>query len=259
MTIKVLALVATIMAVPEAGNGTFSWTCSTPDEPDAGEPDAAELPDGDVVDANEPDADPPDAEPMADAAPQCPSDTSGHFIGDSIVVGAFFYGGAAQLTAQGHAVTSQAQGGDTIASQSTKWMTNARRGDPTLDWVWIQMGTNSTSVGAATAASQLDALVDDIQANNPTAVIYLSTVTPQKAYRDATAPGTYASYWVPLNDLILGMGGVSDVGDALNDGMDDLIPMYDSGDHVHPNSAGHAVQGTVILSWLDRDFTQPCP
>jgi lysophospholipase L1-like esterase len=221
-------------------------------EPDASSPDAA------VFDASVPDATPPDA----DTRPRCEQKTTGAFIGDSIVVGAFKAYRSFMLH-EGDAVINVSVAGNTVDNQYSAWLLSPARGNPDVSWIFVQCGINDVLHGETTApniAARMEDLLDDISANNPEATVFFSIMDPARLRFETMAQVGPPRYplWQELNGYYLNMGGLRRVSDALNNGADYLVTEYDHGDGLHPNDAGYLVTATIIRGWVDAVF-QPVP
>lgn len=82
-------------------------------------------------------------------------------------------------------------------------------------------------------------------------MLKLGTITPWAAYASSSAPKQVQT--TALNALILDycdtypaqVQCVDFAASALNDGSGNLAGTYDSGDHIHPNTAGGALMATL--------------
>lgn len=145
--------------------------------------------------------------------------------------------------------------GDEIGQQYADWLVSEQRGDLRVKWIYVQCGINDILHGAETAAqiiASMTTLINDIQANNPWSSINLQKLDPAKAKLD-TVPGVNRyQLWLDVNaGLAAAFPAIwhTDISDALNDGSDNLKAIYDSGDGLHPNSAGDQASATILNSW----------
>lgn len=195
---------------------------------------------------------------------------AGVMVGDSTTaaylaneVGQYVYADAHRF--KGCPIQTIAVAGDTIAQQKSAWQSCVQRASAA--WVSVQVGLNdcnpSDSTTAAKIASYQD-LIDTIRADNPTCKIIGMTMTPAyERWVDIPWDATGAqARWVAINDAIMGRGSSPITGlDAktethttdlttLVSGNAALAPTYDTGDHIHTNNAGRAVNAAALLTVL---------
>jgi hypothetical protein len=150
---------------------------------------------------------------------------------------------------------------DTTDGQKTKWDASPWNALASLKAVIIQSGINDRNIYTATQEiGRWQILVDAIRATVPGACkIFASKMTPIKGHLDAFGEGAlYASYWVPVNDGIAGVGATNVTGvdgritshaTTLNDGSGALAAPYDF-DLIHENNAGRAVVAAAYRTAL---------
>lgn len=203
-----------------------------------------------------------DAQSEPDAFLCVEAPTKGVLIGDSIVQNMYLYS-RAPLVAGGSTVTRLAVAGDTIGNQIGRWMVSPLRGDETVDWIYVQIGINDILHGQLDAREMygiMSLFIADIRANNPGALVYLSVPDPAKLKLDAvslTGGKNRQQVWVEFKALLLANGGTSFISDALNDGNDSLIVMFEKPDHLHPNPAGDLLSGNLLRAKVDETFSCP--
>jgi len=208
----------------------------------------------------------PDAAPLPpDAAvPMCPRHTKGLMIGDSIMVGVYKY--CTPITNKGHVVLSNAVAGHEIGNQFAVWLTSPYRGDPTIEWIFIQVGINDVIHDITTVpqyVALMKAFLADIKASNPNAVIFFGKMTPAKSRLDEiSAVSGHSRYpmWLATNagyaDFATILPGISD---AVNDGADSLLPQYAHTDHLHLNIDGYTLSASILETWIEAAFPPvPC-
>jgi len=150
--------------------------------------------------------------------------------------------------------------GNTIAQQKTAWQACVNRKN--APWVSVQVGLNSMdpAVSAATTIAAYQDLINTIRSDNATCKIIGMALTP--AYERWPGAGwdqtTAQAKWVAFNDAIMGRGGSPITGlDAkteshttalttLVSGNAALAAAYDTGDHIHPNNTGRAINGDAL-------------
>lgn len=189
---------------------------------------------------------------------------NGVILGDSIVAAYSPYSsvGSRILTvpeSKERQIVSYATPGNTVSQQHTAWSASAQSGASDVEWVLVHVGVDDFIAGdsAATVTGRLQDLIDDINADNPTAKIILSPLLPCKANASvgATVWGRIQTY----NDNIAGTGGTPITGSNLivlpywsdaDDGSGNLIAGYDSGDGLHQNTAGRQYMAGVYRAAL---------
>jgi lysophospholipase L1-like esterase len=196
----------------------------------------------------------PDAN-LADAAPLCHHATRGALLGDSIVSN--LYNNARNLLqVQGDTVIRLAVAGSTVLDQYNAWLTSTARGNPAIDWIYLQCGINDILHGDKTAAvivQQMTVFLDDIYAHNPNAVVFFGAMDPARTKLDAIAANRYP-LWQQVQAGYAALGARFDISDALNDGTDRLIPIDDYGDGLHPSPTGDRTSATILRSWVVAAF-----
>lgn len=155
-------------------------------------------------------------------------------------------------------IVSYAYPGQTINQQTTAWQGSAQRGAVGVAWVWIHAGINDLNTGgdsAATATSDLQALINDINTQNPSAKVIVAPVFPCKSAVGATVWAKAETY----NSNIAGTGPNPITGSnlirlaywtAADDGSGNLIAAYDSGDGIHENTAGRQYIAGLVRAAL---------
>ncbi len=191
--------------------------------------------------------------------------TDGVFLGDSIVATATG-GDAPVIFADYTNATNLAVGGNTIDQQKSAW--NSYGGQATAEFVLIQVGVNdclSYAEAASVAMARYQLLVDQIRADVGASVpIIISKMLPAKQrwidLLGATNGATAQIKFEAMNEAITGNGAFPVTGidyrltahyDALDDGSGDLLTIYDSGDHIHPNNNGRYVNGRYFKQAID--------
>lgn len=192
--------------------------------------------------------------------------TIGCCIGDSTV--AAYAGGTAVASllfnqteiTKGYSCTNLAVPGHTINQQLTVWNAFANKLD--MDWIVVQIGLNDLNP-ADSLSSALGCYQNLINTINSTkragAKILLATMIPCKERLfDLYTTNGEISYqkWLSINDAI--MGGINSITSVdhrinehtslLNDGNGNLLPQYDTGDHIHENTAAREIIASV---WRD--------
>lgn len=154
----------------------------------------------------------------------------------------------------GMTVKNIAVSGNTILQQQTIFLADADRA--IYDWIVIEIGLNDLnySEDASIAMSRYQTLVDTILFENPTIKIIVATMTPCKQNLIdgwGEVNGTIAyNKWLSMNESIMN-GGLFPITNVdyrvnehtllLNDGNGNLAATYDTGDHVHENTAGRII------------------
>jgi lysophospholipase L1-like esterase len=193
-------------------------------------------------------------------------------LGDSTVAA---YAGGAELlsfvTWTAGDKVNLAVPGDTIADQKAAWTASS---DKLLaDLIIIQVGLNDVDPDAAAtvAIAALQDLVDTVIAGaDPAASVCISKMTPAKErWVDLFGPtdgATAQTRWEQINDAIAGNGAtpITGVTSAITahvplmaDGSGNLAAAYDTGDGIHPNDAGRAINAEAWQDALDAIFNPP--
>lgn len=186
--------------------------------------------------------------------------TSAYFIGDSTVKD--YLGGAALNTLIDSARTEVmvAIPNDTIADQKADWQALTKRAK-NIGWVTVQVGLNDLDPAedAPTAIARLQDLVDTIRADcGQYSKILICGLTPCRSrlitiYGATNGPIAYQK-WLDMNEAIAGGGSNPITGvdgrvtshvAAMGDGSDNLHPDYDTGDGIHPNTAGRTINAAA--------------
>jgi len=192
-----------------------------------------------------------------------PTITTIYAIGDSTV--ASYLGGTAIMTLMSsvrikHDISVP---GNTIAQQKTAWL--ALTPVPNLTgYVIVQIGLNDLQpAGPATITiARLQDLIDTIRADVGQSVpIIISKMIPchQRLLNLYGAIDGETSYqkWIAMNDAIAGIGATPIAGvqgritahvPLMGDAVDNLLAVYDTGDAIHPNTAGRTVNAAA---WND--------
>lgn len=185
-------------------------------------------------------------------------------IGDSVV--AEYLGQTAVLGLIDSAYTEYeyAVPNDAIADQKADWLAGTIYDKKKCPWVVGQVGLNDLdpAEAASVAIARLQDLFDTIasQVGSQTLVL-ASQLTPCRQrlidiYGAINGPIAYQK-WLDINEAIEGLGanpitGVSgfikDHVALLNDGSGNLDAAYDTGDGIHPNTAGRQI---IATSWED--------
>lgn len=151
---------------------------------------------------------------------------------------------------------------DTIAQQKTAWQ--AAPGKSLAIWVVVQVGLNDLdpAEAASVAIARLQDLVDTVQADVPDSTgVFIAKMIPCRArlivLYGATNGLIAYQKWLDMNESIAG-GGPTPITNVdgriaaheplMNDGAGNLKPEYDTGDGIHPNNAGRAVNAQA---WED--------
>lgn len=196
---------------------------------------------------------------------------AGVMVGDSTTaayianeVGQYVYADANRF--KGCPIQTIAVAGHTIAQQKSAWQSCVQRASAA--WVSVQVGLNDCNPADSTTSAKIAAyqdLIDTIRADNPSCKIIGLTMTPAYERWSAIpwdATGSQAR-WVAINDAIMGRGASPITGlDAktethtttmttLVSGNAALSATYDTGDHIHTNNAGRAVNAAALLASLE--------
>lgn len=189
------------------------------------------------------------------------SQSKGVMLGNSTVVG---YDGTNSIAyylltecnlREGNTCKMMAEAGNRIEGQQAWWMYDGQR--DTYDWITVEIGLNDTytSDDAITIISKLQTLINTINATKkPTAKVLIFTMTPCHQwyinYSGAEIGEINFQKWQILNAAIMGMGQNAITGvDArvgthtalIMDSNGNLLPQYDTGDHIHENNAARQI------------------
>lgn len=191
--------------------------------------------------------------------------TKAYAVGDSTV--AAYAGGTAIITLvdSPRIDVNVAVPGHTIAQQKTAWLA--------LDvsklltgWVIVQIGLNDLNPAeeAAPAIARLQDLINTIRADiGEYRPLLISKMIPCKQrlidlYGETNGPIAQAK-WEDINDAIAGIGPTPITGvdyritahvPLMDDGAGNLKPEFDTGDGIHPNTAGRQVNATAWVNAL---------
>lgn len=147
----------------------------------------------------------------------------------------------------------------TIAQQKTAW--SARADKATFEKVVVQVGLNdmNPAEAASVAIARLQDLIDTINAD-VTVPVYIAQMIPCKQrwidYYGAVNGLIAQQKWVDMNEAIAGNGATPITGvdgritthvALMDDGSGNLAAAYDTGDHIHPNNLGRAVNAAAWM------------
>jgi hypothetical protein len=216
---------------------------------------ACEFDDGGAVAPGDTDAElvvVPDAGPTPDRIPQidastCKTSTEGLIVGDELAMNMAAPGAAAPFDT----VETIAFQGATVKAQLAAWMFSPRRGDPDLDWVYIQVGIYNVlrNEEYETIVQDIEALIERINYDNPSVVVILGDLWPARKYIDRHFPWTFAT-WADVNERLWEHGSTATVRYAMTEVGEYL--KYDSGDGFHPTPEGYLVASTVLRGVIDE-------
>jgi len=163
-----------------------------------------------------------------------------------------------------------AASGSNIAAQKSAWQALTTKG--ALQAVIVQIGQNDvrSRIGGNTATTaqviaDLQDLIDTINADKPSGCrVYVAALTPSRAWLNGAAnPAAAYAGWQALNEAISGAGSTPITGvdgritshvAALNDGSDNLLPIYDfNNDGVHENNEGRFIVAQAWRAQLEAD------
>lgn len=149
--------------------------------------------------------------------------------------------------------------GDTINNQLTKWNLITTEQRLLFDYVLVQVGLNDLANSVQVFSEYYQTLIDKINADTKDGCkIVVSTMTP--CFGFFTDP-VVRQKWIDSNIAIAGGGTYAVTGfdyanllntSLLNDGSNFLLPAYDSGDGLHPNSSGRQVIFNNYLPYIVR-------
>lgn len=185
-------------------------------------------------------------------------------LGDSTI--AAYLGTTAVLDYVGTSLTktSLADEGDTINEQRLVFAASAFRDD--ARWVCFQIGLNDLdpAEAASVAIARMQTLVDTVRiCTRPRTLKVMSLMDPCRArmialYGPVNGEIAYQK-WTTMNEAYAGLGPTPVTGvdvrvtahvPLMSDGSGNLLPIYDTGDGIHPNNAGRAVNGQAITNAL---------
>ena len=176
-------------------------------------------------------------------------------IGDSTI--AAYAGGEAVPTFVDAAGAGLAVPGETIAQQKTQWVAYA--GKASLGAVVVQVGLNDLdpAEAAAPAIARLQDLVSTINADVSVPVLVSKLIPCRQRLIDIYGGvGGLVAYqkWLDMNAAIAGNGPTPITGadyrivshePLLNDGSGNLAAQFHTGDGIHPNNYGRAINGAA--------------
>lgn len=194
-----------------------------------------------------------------------PTLTKSYDVGDSTV--AAYAGGTAliDLLSSIRVKAGLAVPGQTIAQQKTVWV--AASVNPNLvGYVVVQIGLNDLdpAESAATAIARLQDLISTVRATvGRSKPILIAQMIPCKQrlidVYGAVNGLVSQQKWVDMNAAIAGTGPTPVTGvdgritshvALMGDGAGNLAATYDTGDHIHPNTAGRTVNATAWINSL---------
>lgn len=169
------------------------------------------------------------------------------------------------LLASGRIKNYLAVPGHTIAQQKTVWVgTTVVAAD--VGWVIVQIGLNdlAPAEAASVAIARLQDLINTVRATiGPTKTLLISQMIPCRQrlinIYGAVDGVTSQQKWVDMNAAIAGTGPTPITGvdgritshvALMGDGAGNLKSIYDTGDAIHPNTAGRTVNAAAWLSGL---------
>jgi hypothetical protein len=193
------------------------------------------------------------------------SPTVAYAIGDSTV--AAYAGGTAilDLVISSRTKNSLAVPGQTIAQQKSVWQ-SATVNPVLVGWVVIQIGLNDLvpSEAASVAIARIQDLVATVRTKiGSSKPILISQMTPCRQrltdiYGSTNGPISYQK-WLDINSAIAGSGSTPITGvegritshvELMNDGTGNLLSTYNTGDNIHPNTAGRQINATAWVNGL---------
>ena len=185
-----------------------------------------------------------------------------YMIGDSTV--AAFAGGAAIYDLLGTIRLDQdlSVAGNNISQQTTAWNTTTIV-DNIFGYVTVQIGLNdmAPAEAATVALARLQLLIDTIRTDiGADRKIIICQMTPARQRWIDLYGGvdglTAQQKWEDMNEAIMGLGAnpITDTDyqvDAhvalMGDELFNLLPEYDTGDGIHPNTAGRQVNADAMI------------
>lgn len=186
-------------------------------------------------------------------------------IGDSTVTDYLGTTSLLDLTSTTWQKQNLAVAGHTIANQKTAWQ--AQDGGKAAKWIVVQVGLNDLlwSEAASVAIARLQDLIDTINADvgSRTKVLVSKMIPCKQRLIDlygATNGATAYQKWLDMNEAIAG-GGATPISGVdgritaheplMNDGSGNLLPAYDTGDGIHPNDDGRAVNAAAWVTAIE--------
>lgn len=184
-----------------------------------------------------------------------PEGTKVYAMGDSTI--AAYAGGTAimDLISSQRTEIDLSDPGDTIAQQKALWVGQTIT-ESEVGWVVMQIGLNDLdpAEAASAAIARLQDLADTIKAGIGGRVLLIGQMVPCRQ-RMINIHGpvdgeTAYQKWLDMNEAIAGAGATPITGvdgritahvPLMNDGSGNLKAEYDTGDGIHPNTAGRQV------------------
>ena len=163
-----------------------------------------------------------------------------------------------------YSITDISVPGHTIKQQEAKWRKIPPEVKQSLDFVFVEIGNNDLSpeVSVDTTLFRYQSLIDLIRSETSKSCrIITSTMTPLKKRLLLKHPDNHLLYyekWRYMNKAIIGKGPDKIVNfdsyckkhtKILNDGKDNLKPMYDTGDGTHTTTAARQV---IADEWIAK-------
>lgn len=165
--------------------------------------------------------------------------------------------------------TTSASSGDSIADQKAVWQALSSGVKTGQDAVFIQASLNDVGYTEAASAviARLQDLVDTVLSDVPeTCRVYISQMTPCKQrwidLFGSTNGAIAQQQWFDINAAIAGNGATPITGvsgritahvDPMSDGSGNLNASYDTGDHIHPNTAGRQINADAWQARIVAD------
>lgn len=161
-------------------------------------------------------------------------------------------------------VTDMTLYGGVISNADSSWNALTPTQKSSYDFIIVQYGLNDCRYSefgdpSTVVISHYQNFINDLSTGKKsTCKIVVSTMTPAKAHEDAN----WYSIWKALNTAIQGQGTTPILGtqivntnntSMLNDGADNLVAPYDSGDHIHPNASGCSVITQNYVQIIDSN------
>lgn len=186
-------------------------------------------------------------------------------LGDSTVTEYLGQASLLSLLTSSYAEVNLAVAGNTVSQQATAWA-NYNVLDTTPKWVVIQAGLNDLNPAEAASAliGRLQALVEDVRSRAGAGCkIFISQMIPCKArlisvYGETNGLVSYQK-WLDTNAAIAGSGATPITGvdgrvtshvSPMSDGSGNLAAAYDTGDGIHPNTAGRQINADAWVAAL---------
>jgi hypothetical protein len=158
--------------------------------------------------------------------------------------------------AQRLGILSLAATAQSAVQQLAAWQASSAQGNPDVAWVSVQVGINDIAAAAntATVIARIQAIVDDVNLENPSAYVLLVPMTPF-----GFTAGDLTT-WNAVNQAIIGNGGTPVTGSnlirlglwtELEDGSTGALKAeYDSGDGQHENDLAREYMATQYRAAL---------